>query len=204
MKLPTATVVLLSSLLASMGSLLAAETLAPRQMLERMSTAMTQMSYQGTFVYWQDDNVETMRITHVSDNKGVRERLVALSGPRREILRDSGGVRWVLADDGSVFQDAAFNRSFFPRLPLDQNDQTERSYTLKLGGEERIAGHLARNLEVLPRDKYRYGYSLWLEQHSGLLLKWELIDSDRKTLARLIFIVVFMGLAALRARPVLP
>ena len=190
---PMAATLLLVAVLFSAGPALAGERVEPRQMLERMTTAMSQMTYQGTFVYIQGDNVETMRITHVSDRDGMRERLVAVSGPPREVLRDSSGVRWVLADDRSVFEDSGFNRSFFPELPLDLNDQTERSYSLKLGSRARIAGHYARNLKVLPKDKYRYGYSLWLEEHSGLLLKWELIDSKQKPLAILMFTDVQLG-----------
>jgi sigma-E factor negative regulatory protein RseB len=157
-----------------------------------MTTAMSQMTYQGTFVYMQGGHVETMRITHVSDEEGIRERLVSLSGQPREILRDSTGVRWVLADDQAVFSDAAFKRSFFPELPLDHDGQAEKSYALKLGQKSRIAGHQALNLLVLPRDEYRYGYSLWLESHSGLLLKWELIDNG-SSLAKLLFTEVRLG-----------
>jgi len=159
----------------------------PRAWLERMSTAMSQMSYQGTFVYVQGESVETMRITHVSGSDGIQERLVSLSGAPREVLRDSNGVRWVLADDESVFRDSAFNRSFFPEMPVDLDKHAQNSYRLRLGDRARIAGHWARNLLVLPRDRYRYGYSLWLEEHSGLLLKWELVDNDNAVLARLMF-----------------
>jgi sigma-E factor negative regulatory protein RseB len=165
----------------------------PLQWLERMTAAMSQMSYQGTFVYVQGDEVVTMRITHVADDAGVRERLVAMSGAPREVLRDSSGVRWVLGDDHSVLQDQAFSRSFFPQLPTDERDQTERSYALKLGGTERIAGQSVRNLQVVPRDDYRYGYSLWLEHHSALLLKWQLIDSNGQALAKLMFTDIRMG-----------
>ncbi|MGD8580598.1 MAG: sigma-E factor regulatory protein RseB domain-containing protein, partial [Lysobacterales bacterium] len=57
----------------------------PHDWLERMSAAMSQMSYQGTFVYVQGNEVETMRITHVSDEHGIRERLVSMSGAPREV-----------------------------------------------------------------------------------------------------------------------
>jgi sigma-E factor negative regulatory protein RseB len=187
MKIPAATLMLVAFLLNSTESPAGIQSDEPREWLERMSAAMSQMSYQGTFVYVQGDNVETMRITHVSDQHGVRERLVSVSGAPRELLRDSNGVRWILADDRSVLEDAAFKRSFFPELPLDQQDQTEASYSLKIGSRARIAGHKARNIKILPRDNYRYGYSLWLEEHSGLLLKWELIGSNRKVLAKLLF-----------------
>lgn len=187
-----------ASLLAVLTWLFSPASLAgqgddPRQWLERMSSAMSQMSYQGTFVLVQGDSVETMRITHVAGDEGIRERLVAMSGPPREIVRDASGVRWVLGDDLSVLEDNAFGRSFFPQLPIDRHDQQNLPYTLKFGKDARIAGQAARNVRVLPRDIYRYGYSLWLEKHSGLLLKWELIDSDRKPLAKLMFTDIRMG-----------
>ena len=165
----------------------------PGKWLERMSTAMSQMSYQGTFVYLQGDDVVTMRITHVAGEMGVRERLVSLSGAPREVLRDSTGVRWVLGDDHSVLQDQGFNRTFFPQLPLDQQGQARRSYALKLGGIGRVAGQSVQNLTISPRDHYRYGYSLWLEEQSAILLKWALIDSNRKPLATLMFTDIRIG-----------
>jgi len=175
------------------GGAFASEADDARLMLDRMSTAMSQMSYQGTFVYVRGDEVETMRITHVSDRHGVRERLVAISGPQREILRDSNGVRWVLADDSSVFEDQGYNHAFFPELPVDQHGSTETSYSLKVGDETRIAGQQARNLKVIPHDNYRYGYDLWLEERSGLLLKWELIGNEGKPIATMMFTDIRFG-----------
>jgi sigma-E factor negative regulatory protein RseB len=166
---------------------------SPREWLERMSAAMSQMDYQGTFVYVQGDDVVTMRITHVAGEEGIQERLVSVSGAPREVLRDADGVRWVLGDDHSVLADQAYSRSFFPRLPPDQQAQTERCYALELGGTSRIAGHAVRGLSILPRDDYRYGYTLWLEKHSALPLKWELFGPGRKPLAKLMFTDFRMG-----------
>jgi len=175
------------------GSVLADSGNDPYQWLERMSAAMSQMDYQGTFVYVQGDEVVTMRITHVADDAGVRERLVSMSGAPREFLRDSNGVRWVLGDDQSVLADPAFKRSFFPQLPIDHRDQTERCYELEFGGSGRIAGQKVRGVSVLPKDHFRYGYRLWLEERSALMLKWELVDGDRRPLAKLMFTDFRMG-----------
>jgi sigma-E factor negative regulatory protein RseB len=119
--------------------------------------------------------------------------LVSVSGAQREVLRDSNGVRWVLGDDHSVMADQAFDRSFFLRIPLGHREQTEQCYAFKLGGTGRIAGQAVRSLHVLPKDDYRYGYTFWLEQHSALLLKWELIDRRQKALAKLMFTDFRMG-----------
>jgi sigma-E factor negative regulatory protein RseB len=193
MKLLATTCLMVAALVGHVGSALGEENALARGMLERMSTAMSQMSYQGTFVYVQGDDVETMRITHIADEQGVRERLYALSGEPREILRNSTGVRWVLANDQSVFEDPGFNLSFFPELPANQRDLAQDSYSLIIGSEARVASHQARNLKIVPKDGYRYGYSLWLESHSDLLLKWELVDSKGKTLAKLMFTDISLG-----------
>lgn len=165
----------------------------PAVWLERMSAAMTHLTYQGTFVYIQGNESETMRITHVAGNEGVQERLVALSGPRREVIRDADGVRWMLSESSSILADTSFQKPIFPNLPADLESQAGESYELKFGKATRIAGHRARNVLVLPRDHYRYGHSLWLEEHSSLPLQWELFDSKRKTLAKYVFTEMLMG-----------
>jgi len=181
---------------AGFGMLLAASARAGElaiDWLDRMSVAMNQMSYQGTFVYHQEDRMETMRITHVSDENGVRERLVSLSGGGGEMLRDANGVSWVLGDGSSVMTDGSFQRPLFPLMPSEQEGLAAHSYEVGFAGKSLVAGHLARKIKVEPRDHYRFGYALWLEAHSGLLLKWELLDPDRKPLARLMFTEIRLG-----------
>jgi sigma-E factor negative regulatory protein RseB len=83
-----------------------------------------------------------------------------------------------------VLQDPAFKRSFFPSVPVDK---LRGVYRLEWGETGRVAGHPVRNLKVLPDDEFRYGYSLWLDLDSRLLLKWELLDINRTAIARLLF-----------------
>lgn len=161
--------------------------------LNQMSMAMSQMTYQGTFVYVQGELVETMRITHVVDENGIHERLVAQTGPQRELLRDSNGVRWVAKDRRAVVSDPNVNRGFFPTVTSDAVEQAAQYYTVTLGGLEPLAGRLGRKLSITPRDQYRYGYSLWLEEPSGLLLKWELFLNSARPLARLMFTDIRIG-----------
>jgi len=177
------------------GVAVAGDSLQAREWLERMSAAMSQMSYQGTFVYVRDGAVETMRITHVTDETGVRERLYSVSGPHREVIRDRTGVRCVLQDSGSVVEDQIVASSYFPELPLSIIDGETNGYRLETGGEARIAGHTARRVTISPEDTYRYGYDFWLEEQTGLLLKWVLFDAGHKPIAKLMFTDFSMGSA---------
>jgi sigma-E factor negative regulatory protein RseB len=177
------------------SAVFAGDSSEARALLEKMTTAMSQLSYQGTFVYVRDDVVETMRITHLTDETGVRERLYSVSGPHREVIRDRKGVRCVLQDSSSVVEDQMVSNSYFPELPPTIIDGDKSGYRLETGGEARIAGQKARRVTISPRDKYRYGYDFWLEEQSGLLLKWVLFDSSHKPLAKLMFTDFAMGSA---------
>jgi sigma-E factor negative regulatory protein RseB len=193
MKNQAATFLLVALLLdAGLSSTASADPEATKW-LEQMSAAISQMTYQGTFVYFHGDDIETMRITHVADENGVRERLVSVSGAQREVLRDSDGVRWVLGDYRAVLEDPAFSRSFFPEIPFDEVTESQSPYKLSIEKSERIAGHTARKLNIEPKDRYRYGYRLWLEENSFLILKWELIGDARQSLARLMFTDLRLG-----------
>jgi sigma-E factor negative regulatory protein RseB len=177
------------------GTALAEKSSQAREWLERMTTAMSQMSYQGTFVYVRDGVVETMRITHVTDQTGVRERLYSISGPQREVIRDQKGVRCILEDTASVLEDQVVASSYFPNLPLSVIESDTSGYRLETGGEARIAGYKARRVSISPDDRYRYGYDFWLEEHTGLLLKWVLFNAKHKSLAKLVFTDFAMGSA---------
>jgi len=189
---PSKALLLLVSISISTTAL-AGDSQQAREWLERMTTAMSQMSYQGTFVYVRDGAVETMRITHVTDDTGVRERLYSISGPHREVIRDRKGVRCVLQDSAAVVEDQVVASSYFPELPLTIIDSDNSGYTLETGGEARIAGHTARRVTISPEDNYRYGYDFWLEEQTGLLLKWELFDAGHKPIAKLMFTDFVIG-----------
>lgn len=178
---------LLLVLIGVSGFVIAGSAADARKLLENMTTAMSQLSYQGTFVYVRDGVVETMRITHVADDTGIRERIYSLSGPQREVVRDRKGVRCVLQDSASVVEDQSIASSFFPELPLSVIDDHANGYRLETGGKARIAGHTAKRVSISPTDDFRYGYDFWVEVHSGLLLKWILFDPKHKPLATLVF-----------------
>ena len=169
------------------GSVLAGGADQARKMLEQMATAMNQLTYQGTFVYVRGGEVDTMRITHVSDKDGVRERLYSTSGPQREVVRDRDGVRCILKDADSIEENPIIADSYFPELPQSLFDNSTSGYRLETGGEARIAGQTAKRVSITPEDDFRYGYDFWLQQDTGLLLKWVLLDANHKALAKLMF-----------------
>jgi sigma-E factor negative regulatory protein RseB len=190
--LPRKALLLLIAISAG-GTVVAGDSGEAREWLKRMTAAMSELSYQGTFVYVRGGEVETMRITHVTDESGVRERLYSISGPRSEVIRDRKGVRFVLQDSGSVVEDSVVANSYFTEFPLSAIGNNSEGYRLELRGKARIAGQTARRVSILPRDNYRYGYDFWLEEKTGLLLQWVLRDPGHRVLAKLMFTNFSMG-----------
>lgn len=152
----------------------AQQTEDPRQWLDRMVQAAQTLNYDGTFIYQSGTNTESMRIIHRNDNRGERERLLSLSGVAREVLRDNRRVTCILPDDGSVM---VGNIRGVNTGPLFEGVTVPDNYDLNMAGLDRVAGRVAEKVELAPRDIYRYGYRLWLDRASGLLLRNDVVEA---------------------------
>lgn len=158
-----------------------------RVWLERMSRAAHTLNYDGTFIYEHNNHMQTMRIIHASEDGAERERLVTLSGPSREVVRNEDTVTCILPDNNSVVvEKSGPTRPFLISVP-EQLDQLQAYYRFELGGKERIAGRTAQKIKVKPRDIYRYGHRLWVDEQVGLLLKSELLNEDGLIVEQVLF-----------------
>ena len=159
----------------------------PHYWLERMVQATHNLNYQGTFIYEHDGHLQTMRIIHSAGEGGERERLVTLSGPSREVIRNGDTVTCILPNDHSVVVERSHAVRPFPITLPSRLEQLRHFYTLRLAGEDRIADLPARHIAIEPRDGYRYGHNIWLDEGSGLLLKAELVDEKGRMVEQLLF-----------------
>jgi len=154
---------------------------------ERMSKAAQSLNYAGTFVYQNRGQLEAMHIIHAMDAQGERERLLSLTGPRREVLRDNQVVTCILGDSRSVHVNKSRPRTLFPvRFPKELM-QLEKYYSFQVKGEDRVAGRDCRVVAVKPRDKLRYGRRLCVHEDSHLLLRSELTSPDGRAIEQVMF-----------------
>lgn len=160
----------------------------------RMHQAGRSLDYEGTFVYQHGDQLESLRIIHKGGTGGVRERLVSLNGAPREIIRTDSEVHCYLADENAVLVEhrRADNRNF-PALLPDSLAQLKGNYKISIGKEGRVAGRKAVSVRIKPRDAYRYGYLLWADAASGLLLKASLLDEHSSVVEQYMFTQVAIG-----------
>ena len=157
------------------------------QWLERMSQAVHNLNYVGTFVYMQEGQLESMRLVHAMDSGGERERLVSLSGPSREVIRQHGQVTCYLPQKEALVADHPEVPPGFPLNLPTHWAQLNNVYDFKLQGQSRIAGQQAQQVAIVPRDKLRYGQNYWVAVDSGLPLRTDIVDARGEVLEQMEF-----------------
>lgn len=162
--------------------------------LQRIHQAAQRLSYEGTFVYQHGTRLETMRVIHRAKKGVIMERLVSLTGPAREVIRTDDEVRCYLPDQKSVVVEhrPLDHPGFVAIIPERLADLAE-NYTIDLGHAARIAGRPAQQLILRGRDDYRYGYRLWADRDTGLLLRADVIDDAGRRLEQFMFTQVNIG-----------
>jgi sigma-E factor negative regulatory protein RseB len=172
------TTCILSGLVLSMSSY--AQPLGSAQdWLEKMINAKQHESYSGVFTFIRGKDFNTMRISHENREGLVRENIYQLNGVTRNLLRNG--------DEIVCYHDATEPGELEHDLPLGPFSQSfselltsfQGGYQLALHGRGRVADRSAVQLSVQPRDSDRYGYRLWIDEATGLLLQSHLIGSGR-------------------------
>ena len=169
----------------------AADADAIRGMLDRMVRASRSLDYIGTFVYRNGSMIRSMRIIHRADAGGSHERLVALSGAAREVIRDGERVTCIFPDDRAVVVTRRRPGRLYPSTAFDPEVAIDSAigefYVLTSDGAERVADREANVISVRPKDRYRYGLRLAIGRETGLLLKLELLDGDSTALEQIVY-----------------
>lgn len=158
-----------------------------KQWLERMIQAAQSLNYEGTFVYVQGQNLDAMHIVHSGGQHGERQLMSSLNGSVREVLVADNSVTCLLPKQKVAFSASAYKRSPFPISLPRELSKLEESYRFEMLGEDRIAGMETRIIAIQPRDEWRFGYRLWLERQTGLVLRSALLNEKGDMIEQLMF-----------------
>ncbi len=159
----------------------------PQVLIDEMSKASRDLNYDGVFVYTLGKQMDTMRIIHKADVYGSSERLIALTGYAREVIRDKDQVRCFFPEKKAVVVEKSRLRKLISNHLPNPISAISEFYIFELVGEDRIAGLDAWIVNIRPIDKYRYGYQLWIDKKFKLLLKSELKNQLGVTLEQMMF-----------------
>lgn len=185
--------VILSACLLSLSLSAHAENDDAKRLFERSDLAAKQLNYNGVFAVQKGDELQSIRIIHRADGQGVIERLVSLNGVEREFIRTNDLVTCIYPEGKRPQANRQPLGHGFPSNLLKRMKSASAYYQLTLGQQGRVAAYQAQEIVMQPIDSYRYGYRLWIEKESALLLQADLINEHGKVLEKFAFSSVDMN-----------
>ena len=156
-------------------------------LLQTMRDATRQLNYEGVFVYMRGTQIDSMRLVHKYDGGVEMERMISLSGPAREVIRDGTLVTCLFADDQEAMVEKNPPRDIINIGFSAPVEKLVSSYNFAIEGADRVAGRSATVVGVMPEGDDRYGYKLWIDHDSKLLLKSLILGRGGRTLEQVQF-----------------
>ena len=164
-----------------------------RAWLMRIHSAASHRNFQGTFVVSSAGAVSSSRITHFCIGPNQFDRIETLDGQMRLVFRHNEVVHtlWPKSRVALIEQRDLLAR--FPALLQAGDDRIVDFYEVRSQGVERVAGRDADVVILRPKDGWRYGYRLWSDKETSLLLRVESLGEKGEVLEASAFTDVTMG-----------
>ncbi|MFT4195022.1 MucB/RseB C-terminal domain-containing protein [Ottowia sp.] len=163
--------------------------------LVRLQQASRVPSYMGTFVVSAASGaMASARIWHVCEGGVQMERVEALSGAPRSTFRRNDAVMTFLPDARTLRIERREGGGVFPDLfTAGALGSTADFYAARQIGEGRVAGFEADIVQFKPTDRLRFGYRIWSEKRTGLVIKTQTLDSSGRVLEQTAFSELQLG-----------
>ena len=173
----------------------AAQTTAPpptaertvNQWLTRLHEASREKAYTGTLVVSAGSVMSASRIWHVCDGKQQMERIDTLTGAPRTTIRRNSEVITFAPEEKTAWVESRESLGLFPDLLRTPANQIPTFYGVSERGSERVAGYLSDVVNVVPKDAWRFGYRIWSEKGTGLVMKMQTLDGQGEVMEQLAF-----------------
>ena len=155
--------------------------------LQQIQQAAQQLNYVGVFAYQEGGAIESSRITHAFDGTHEIEKLELLDGPARECLRRNQEVQCLIPSEQRIELEKQTGARF-PGLLMSNAQFVDTNYIVQpLPEPMRIAGRACQLIDVVPRDRARYGYRLCVDTQSKLLLKAQTVNTHGQVIEQVAF-----------------
>ncbi|MET4576337.1 MucB/RseB C-terminal domain-containing protein [Ottowia thiooxydans] len=157
--------------------------------LVRLQQASRWPAYAGTFVVSSASGaLSSARIWHVCEGDTQIERVESLTGAPRLTYRRNDSVVTFFPQTRVMQNERRESNGAFPSLLNSSEEfETENFYSARQHGHGRVAGFDADIVQLLPLDELRFGYRIWSEKRTGLVVKMQTLASDGRVLEQVAF-----------------
>lgn len=161
--------------------------------LKKIQSAAQKLNYSGTFVYQQANQMRTSRITHLLDGRNEIEKLEILDGKPREYIRNNEEVICYVPDAKTLLVEKRVTHDVFPAILAANPTDLTAYYDIRKDVSGRVAGRECQAIVLEPTDNLRYGYRLWADKATGLLLRAQTLDEKHDVVEQIAFTEVSIG-----------
>jgi sigma-E factor negative regulatory protein RseB len=156
--------------------------------LMRMHEASRMRSYVGTFVVSSSNGgMSSARIWHACNGAQQVERVESLTGAPRSTFRRNDEVVTFIPEGKVVRTERRESLGLFPDLLKSTDSSIPEFYSARRVGSDRVAGFEADVVHLVPKDNLRFGYRVWSEKKTGLVVKLQTMDPDGNVLEQAAF-----------------
>ena len=162
--------------------------------LQRMADASRRQAYEGVFIYQHGDTaMQSLLVSNRPAGTDKDSRLTAMDGIRREVRCSKGLSMSLLTQGGQVKVERRLNSRHFPDLLPSNAAPLANWYLVRLGDLQRVAGLECRQVELAPKDNYRWGYVLCAEKDTALPLRAVMVNEAGQPLMQYSFAEIRLG-----------
>ncbi|MBL0599947.1 MucB/RseB C-terminal domain-containing protein [Aeromonas jandaei] len=177
--------ILLASLLL-ISAKASADDKSAEALLQQMQSAVHQQNFELSMVKARQGRLEPIRISHAVINGKEVAHLSYLDGKAIEYLqRENEFTFFENSHDPYTLKDARFPGiwSSLVSMPLSRVLQ---SYDPVLAGRSRVAGVVAQVVRLVPKEADKYGFMLWVDEQSHLLLRVDMVEREGNLVEQLL------------------
>jgi sigma-E factor negative regulatory protein RseB len=156
-------------------------------LLRMHDAANKKRSYIGTLVQSSPQAMSSARIWHACDGNQQMERIETLTGAPRSTFRHNDKQVTFMPETKHALIEKREQIGGFPDLLKPGAGSIPEFYAVKALGTERVAGLDADLVQLTPKDPLRYGYRIWTEKKSSLVVKLQTLDANGTVLEQAAF-----------------
>jgi len=155
-----------------------ADVVDPESLFIEMNKAAGSLNYQGIFVYGHSNKVDTktIKVVHIRDKGAEFEQYTLLNGENRTITRKNDQVYCPFPGGKGL---RLHRLRFSSGDPRETIATMKKHYRFEMAKHDRVAGRECNVVSIVPNDNLRYGYKLWIDKQSKMLMRTDVVDSGK-------------------------
>lgn len=165
---------------APVGAMADFDPLSAMSWMKRLAAQVQALSFEIVYVVSANkrETLPYMWRRGKMPDSTVIEQLSLLNGPGFEQVVHLGKVSVFEPGYPPYSVQGSSVQSPIPQAFIYQGLDFTAAYDVLLMGRNRVVGRMAQQIRVISKDRTRFGYHLWLDEETGMLLKLDMYDLD--------------------------